>query len=396
MASDPEDNTKAPWIKLNFDEPVTIAGVNLVDRGHLVNQIGEGVLEWEGGSLLVEGIRWEGQPDNIVMFEEPVTTSWIKFIIDPENKYPNAIPNPEAPGGIEQGELGLAEFEVFLAPEEFVKRIVDFKKVSVDTVVVKIPELPARVYAVYNDGTVEMVSVVWDTITEDMVEEGRTFFIVNGTVEGTDVKASATVRVNLEDAGPVVILTGEDTVKAGDTYTATLSIDMPGDTVNAIYAQDITITYDPDVFEFTGIENVKEGLKVYLDSDTAGTVRILVVSLGEENGIIEDTRLLELLFTAKDVQLTESAILVKEAVLADGNGYEREAGTSSIDKVVVVSINEDVNGDGRISIEDLAIIGYYYGVEVVQNPGAAAADVNRDGVVGLEDLVVVAVKVLRE
>jgi hypothetical protein len=49
-ASSPNDNTKAPWFKLDFDAPLSIGKVNLVDRGRKVNEIGEGILEWEGGS----------------------------------------------------------------------------------------------------------------------------------------------------------------------------------------------------------------------------------------------------------------------------------------------------------------------------------------------------------
>ena len=38
---------RSPWIKLQFPAPVEIDRVNLVDRGHEVNQIVEGLLEWE-------------------------------------------------------------------------------------------------------------------------------------------------------------------------------------------------------------------------------------------------------------------------------------------------------------------------------------------------------------
>ncbi|NHW38996.1 discoidin domain-containing protein, partial [Paenibacillus aceris] len=100
-ASSPSDNTKAPWIQLDFATPLTISKVNLIDRGHQVNQIGEGILEWEGGSKKVTNILWNGQPDNIVTFDTPIVTSWIKFTIDPDNKFPNV-------NGSEQGELGLS------------------------------------------------------------------------------------------------------------------------------------------------------------------------------------------------------------------------------------------------------------------------------------------------
>ncbi|NOU88642.1 hypothetical protein GC102_23220, partial [Paenibacillus sp. LMG 31460] len=186
-ASSPGDNAKAPWIRLDFGTPFAISKVNLVDRGHKINEIGEGLLEWEGGSKKVENIKWEGKPDNFVIFDQPIVTSWIKFTIDPDNKFSNSSPS-------EQGELGLTEFEVYEAKKEFVKTIVDYKLVAVDTNLGVIPALPAQIEAVYNDGTTGLVDVAWAPITSDMVANVGVF-TVNGTVEGTAIKAKAVYRV---------------------------------------------------------------------------------------------------------------------------------------------------------------------------------------------------------
>ncbi|WP_269939935.1 discoidin domain-containing protein [Arthrobacter sp. HY1533] len=94
----------SPWIKLDFGSDVTIDRVNLIDRGHDVNQIVEGLLEWEGGSKFVTGIKWDGQPDNMITLDAPVKTSWLKFTVDPNNVF-----NNQAHGG----EVGLAEFSAF-------------------------------------------------------------------------------------------------------------------------------------------------------------------------------------------------------------------------------------------------------------------------------------------
>ncbi|MFI6676036.1 discoidin domain-containing protein [Kribbella sp. NPDC050470] len=173
---------RTPWIKLQFPSPVEIDRVNLVDRGHDVNQIVEGVLEWEGGSKTITGLKWDGQPDNIVTLDTPVKTSWVKFTIDPDNTYNN-------PSG---AECGLAEFGVFEVQKP--KAIVDFKSVAVDTKVGDLPSLPAQTEAVYSDGTTGSVDVTWEPVTSDMVgKEG--WFIVLGTVAGTSVKATAVVNV---------------------------------------------------------------------------------------------------------------------------------------------------------------------------------------------------------
>lgn len=78
--------------------------------------------------------------------------------------------------------------------EETSAEIVSIAGVRVDTQVGKLPELPDTVEATYDDGTKKDVAVVWDEVTEKMVAEAGEF-TVEGTVEGTSVKAEATVNV---------------------------------------------------------------------------------------------------------------------------------------------------------------------------------------------------------
>ncbi len=98
----------------------------------------------------------------------------------------------EATAGV-NGWASAAEFNVFEVEEE-VKTIVDYKSVNVDTKQGEIPTLPDQVEAVYNDGTTGLVDVVWEEITADMVAKAGVF-TVDGTVEGTTLKAKATYRV---------------------------------------------------------------------------------------------------------------------------------------------------------------------------------------------------------
>ena len=144
-------------------------------------------------------------------------TSWIKFTIDPENKY---LKNDSA--------RGLTEFEVYASEEEAVREIVGFKPLAVDTQAGKNPELPSQVEAIYNDGSKEMKEVVWDEIPEEQLKtEG--FF----TVEGTEVKAAVTVRVSgeLEEAADKTLLQ--------KTYEYALEQDISNliDSVKAYYEE---------------------------------------------------------------------------------------------------------------------------------------------------------------
>ena len=177
-----KQSDSSPWIKLQFPAPVELDRVNLVDRGHEVNQIVEGVLEWEGGSKKVTGIQWDGQPDNVVKLDAPVRTSWVKFTIDPGSVYAN-------PSG---AECGLAEFGVYEVPPP--KSVVDFRPVAVDTGVGELPALPGQVDAVSSDGTTGLVDVTWDPVTADMVAAPG-WFTVRGTVTGTTAKPTAVVNV---------------------------------------------------------------------------------------------------------------------------------------------------------------------------------------------------------
>ncbi|MFB6612203.1 discoidin domain-containing protein [Agromyces sp. NPDC056379] len=173
----------SPWVRLDFGGPVQVDRVNLVDRGHDVNQIVEGLLEWEGGSKHVTGIRWEGQPDNMITLDAPVTTSWLKFTIDPDNVFDNQVVH---------GEAGLAEFGVYAAAAE--RSIVSATLVAAETTIGQQPTLPAEVGAVYSDGTTGAVAVSWDAVPAEKLAEAG-WFIVEGALEGGEVRARAVVAV---------------------------------------------------------------------------------------------------------------------------------------------------------------------------------------------------------
>lgn len=181
------------WIEMDFGEELLIGSVNLVDRGHQVNEIGEGKLEFfdEEGDLIhsqmVEGIKWNGQPDNTVVLEQPIEARKVKFTIDPEGKYYHG-------GNGENPERGLAEMEVMLAAVSGEAKPEAFKTVYASTTVGSMPSLPGRVTAVMSDGATQEMTVVWEAIPEDkLAEEG--IFNVYGTVEGTDVRAFAQIKV---------------------------------------------------------------------------------------------------------------------------------------------------------------------------------------------------------
>jgi|GEM_PF-3427584 len=267
--------------------------------------------------------------------------------------------------------------------------------VDVGTPLTAVP-LPATVTALLCDDTEQQVAVVWDTSSLNLDAVG--VYTLQGAVEGTDLPASITVIVQSASGPeptetPRLMLTGPGAGTAGSGYRATLAIEMPASSVTgSVYGLDVTITYDANDFAFDDIDSVMNGLNVAAQNDTPGTIRLLITSLGDDHGISASANLLDLLFTAAHAPSARSEIAVARAVLADGDGMEADAAPSPALEVLFVLT--DLNGDGKISIGDLAIVGRHYGKLVAEYPAAAIADINRDGEVGLADLVLLANEIL--
>ena len=211
----------SPWIELDFGKEQTIDSLNLIDRGHQVNEIGEGKLEFfdSTGALVYEqmvtGIAWNGQPDNVVKLETPVAAQKIRFTIDPEQNYFHN-------GSGEHPERGLAEIEVSLASESGDPYIVSFQTVYVSTETGTQPALPEKAYAVLSDGTLVKKEVTWDKVPEESLNTPGILH-VEGTVADTEVRAMAEIKV----------VQGSEPVKPADKtllqktydYALTLSTD---------------------------------------------------------------------------------------------------------------------------------------------------------------------------
>jgi hypothetical protein len=113
--------------------------------------------------------------------------------------------------------------------------IVSIDEINVTTTVGTAPELPGQVTAVYSDDSTALVEVVWNEVDEaDYAQTGT--FTVEGTVEGTLIKAIANVTVT--EAGAVthtitatagahgaISPAGAITVNDGDDLTFTITAD---------------------------------------------------------------------------------------------------------------------------------------------------------------------------
>lgn len=197
---------------------------------------------------------------------------------------------------------------------------------------------------------------------------------------------------------PSAYLAGEDAVKAGEEFTVEFGVEHLSEPV---YAHDISLDYDSDTMEFVSAQSLPEHISLVGSvTDTPGKLRFIVSSLGAEHGIEGSESLLQLVFKAKPVTKTTEAILeVTDATAADGKGDETKLALTSLSILInpaLPELPEDMNGDGKVSIGDLAMVSAHYGKDK-SSPDweqAKKADMNGDGQIDIADLSAVARKIL--
>ncbi len=214
--------------------------------------------------------------------------------------------------------------------------------------------------------------------------------------QGITTEASVVVSSKNEE-GLQTIFSGPSVIKLGEYINIRFGVKKAA---TPLTAQDIIIRYDSNLLQYVDVKVLAAGLSIVdTKSDTLGILRLIVVSKGSENAVSGDqTELLELQLLAKEVAGDESTTIeVTGAVFGDaeGNEYTAQAATHVINLETAGTLG-DLNGDGKISIGDLAIIAFHYGKTSSSSDWQLirVADLNRDGVIGLEDLATLAQQLL--
>ncbi|WP_168928942.1 endo-alpha-N-acetylgalactosaminidase family protein [Paenibacillus dokdonensis] len=253
-------------------------------------------------------------------------------------------------------------------------------------------------------------NVSWNTSDENVaaveVNDGRT--IVTGKAQGTaditvttaDGKFTDVSRItvqkkdgNLEEA---TVLTAPSQVQSGAEFRVQFGL---RNIKHNVFAQDIEFTYDTAVMDFVSAKSLLPGVNILETQRTGGKMRLIVASEGADHAVSGNADLFELTFKAKEASEPVSGnVAVNKATISDELGTEYAAASSKATVEVGGKITNvgDVNGDGKVSIGDLAIIAAHYG-KTSSSPDwqqAKKADINGDGVIGLEDLVLVAKKIV--
>jgi len=219
---------------------------------------------------------------------------------------------------------------------------------------------------------------------------------VGGWASAAEMNVYHKTEVPTQNA--LTTLSSAGTVQTGEKFTVQFGL---GSVTQSVYAQDIMMDYDSNVFEFVSARAVKDGIQlVHTQKDTPGKLRFILASEGAGKAVTGDTGILELKFKAKAVaKPTTGTIAVTDATLGDAQGAETKAEASTVNVSIVLlppGIPGDVNHDNKVSIGDLGIVAAHYG-KTSSSPDweqVKHADVNGDGKIDIVDLAFVARKIM--
>ncbi|WP_326514174.1 Ig-like domain-containing protein [Clostridium intestinale] len=242
-------------------------------------------------------------------------------------------------------------------------------------------------------------SVTWSSSDESIAtvdENGKVTAIKEGSVtitaktaDGTNLTATCAVNV-ITNNESVTVESEKDKLALNSEFTT----DIVLHNVKNIYAEDFTVAYDKDLFEYVGYEDI-EGLKVFKeikDTDN-GKLRFIVASLGEENGINEDKAVVKLKFKTK--ASGKGKIDVLKTRISDNEALEKDILEENCGEKEF-EIFADVNRTGDFTLIDLGIDAYYYGKNVADTDKTKYdADVISNGVIDDADLAEIAEQMIK-
>lgn len=172
------------------------------------------------------------------------------------------------------------------------------------------------------------------------------------------------------------------TINTNDTLSIPISLKGTGD----YYALDTQIEYNSELLEFKGY-SVKNGLKAYYSSNENNTLRYILASQGKDNPINSSVSdIVYLNFTPKKTGITD--IKIKSGKIAN---LDKEVDINDLGSISITIEEQtqvkDINRDGKFTLIDLAIDGYYYGMNVNETDNTKyEADIISDGKIDDTDL----------
>jgi len=249
-------------------------------------------------------------------------------------------------------------------------------------------------------------NVTWSTSNDQVAK----IEVVHGRAIVTAMRSgTATITVKTEDGG--FTTSSQVTVTSKDA-AATLMVDSPVRTgqpfvmkvgliqvASPIFAEDFVLEFDPSRFEYMSAESIRIGVNlVQTKLIEPGKLRLILASEGSQAGVIANAELIKITMKAKTTLNTVTErIAVSQATIADDMGNEKSASLTSVNVEIIAGIIGDLNGDGKVSIGDLAVAAAAYGMTSA-SPGwdqAKRADLNGDNKIDIADLALIAQQILK-
>ncbi|MEK8128502.1 family 16 glycoside hydrolase [Paenibacillus filicis] len=142
-------------------------------------------------------------------------------------------------------------------------------------------------------------------------------------------------KADAPDAVPAVTLSGPASVKGNEPFDLVLGLKSVS---QSVYAQDLTLTFDPGQVEYLGSEELIEGFEIVGQSQAAGQVRLITANLGAGD---LNASLLKLKWRAKSAsQPASTVITVSKAIMADGHGVETTYPTAAHSLQIAVATDK--------------------------------------------------------
>jgi len=219
--------------------------------------------------------------------------------------------------------------------------------------------------------------------------------LVGDTARLTDAEA-AIAALKEQTNNLSTRLSGPDIVQVNQPFQVRVTLQ---NVKESVYAQDITLAYDPQVFAFITAKSAIDGVELITTAhDTPGQVRFIAASQGAGHAIQGNAQVLELTLKAIHPSTAPGKILLTKASLGHAQGQESLAAPSSLSIQIKSEsgASPDLNHDGKVSIGDIALAAVNYGKTSADADWNLVKhmDLNGDDKINILDLSIVASKIV--
>ncbi|WP_187273947.1 GH116 family glycosyl-hydrolase [Paenibacillus sp. N3.4] len=170
--------------------------------------------------------------------------------------------------------------------------------------------------------------------------------------------------------GPAAVLTGTSSVLAGQSFTDTYGL---SGLTQSVFAQDLTLTYDPDKLEYISAHSAKDGFQILKESDKPGQIRFIAAITGA-NAANPNGDLLTLHWKAKSVTASATtAIVLSNVTVANGDGVETHLSGNSHNVLISLIPVDKTALAGKITDAQTTLDAAEEGNQVGQYPAGSKA-----------------------